>query len=256
MLGYNSQMTLLYIIIASLAVSALSFVGVFLLALGNKQTHKLLKPMIAFASGAMLGNTFFHLLPEGVELLEPEKFAAIMLTTVIFYFVLEKLLHWHHCQDEEDHKHDHAPVGYLSLIGDAIHNFIDGLIIASAFIVSPVAGVATSISLAAHEIPQEFADFSLLIHAGFKRSKALLFNFLSALTAVAGALAGWYFASSSELFEAYLLPVAAGSFLYIALSDLMPELRSKTKLPQFFVNVALVIVGVVLLWAFSLSEGH
>jgi zinc and cadmium transporter len=248
-------MTLINIVIASLSVSLISFVGVFLLALSKKQTQKFLKPLIAFASGAMLGNTFFHLLPEGVELLAPEMFATIMLCTVMVYFVLEKLLHWHHCQDEQEgHDHSNPAVGYLSLIGDVVHNFVDGLVIAAAFIISPAAGIATSISLAAHEIPQEFADFSLLIHAGFKRSKALFFNFLSALTAVAGALIGWYFSTSTEMFEAYLLPVAAGSFLYIALSDLMPELRSKTKLPQFFVNVLLVIAGIALLWAFSLFE--
>ena len=166
---------------------------------------------------------------------------------------MERVLHWNHC-----HNHGDCEVhtfSYMSLIGDGIHNFIDGLIIAASFIVSIPLGFLTSLAVIAHEIPQEISDFSILIYGGFSKKKALFFNFLSALTAVLGVLVGFVLSSSVENFVMYLLPIAAGGFIYIGASDLVPELHKEKDLKKSILSFGFFILGIVIMYLFKIYLG-
>jgi len=210
--------------------------------------------MVALSSGALLGGAFIHLMPEGIEKVnDPGEFFLIILLSIISYLLIEKLLHWRHC-----HKTGKCNVhsfGYMNLLGDAVHNFIDGLIIASSFIVSIPLGVTTTIAIALHEIPQEIGDFGVLLYAGIEKKRALLLNFFVALTVVAGAVCGWFLIPHIEAITGFLLPIAAGGFIYIALSDMLPELR-KDSIKPFMVNFAFVLLGVLIMFATKVLGGE
>ncbi len=237
-----------YILLSSLVVSLISFVGLFLLSKRLK-SHRFLFILVAFAAGAMLGNVFFHILPESLENLEPIKFSFIFLSGFIAFFIIEKLTHWRHCHDHDcSHKHDVKPLGFLNLIGDGVHNFLDGLLIAISYLVSFEIGIATTIAIIAHEIPQEIGDFSILLFSGFTKKKALFFNFISAILAVLGSLIG-FFVLRSDSIIIYALPLVGGSLAYIATTDLIPELHKETRLRRSFVLLLSLIVGLLLLYA-------
>jgi zinc and cadmium transporter len=204
---------------------------------------------VAFAAGTMLADAFLHLLPESLSL--GENLFIYVLLGILLFFSLEKFLYWRHCHDDACNVH---PVTYLNLIGDGIHNFIDGMIIAASFMGSMQLGVTTTLAVAMHEIPQELGDFSVLIHGGLEAKKALLFNFLSALTAVAGALFVYFFISFAS-FGAYLLPFAAGGFIYIASSDLIPELHKVRKSSDSMAQFLVFLFGIALMWAFKIVFG-
>lgn len=163
-----------------------------------------------------------HLLPEAVEEADPNLIFIIFVISFASFFLIEKLLFWRHCHKEECPIHS---FGYMNLVGDGIHNFIDGLVIAGAFMINFHLGIATTLAIAAHEIPQEIGDFGVLIHAGFEYKTALIVNYLVALTVVLGGVVGYFFLSFSSNILPYILPVAAGGFVYIAASDLIPEIR-------------------------------
>ncbi|NYZ78247.1 ZIP family metal transporter, partial [Candidatus Micrarchaeota archaeon] len=201
-------MVLWLILGAAFIVSLISFIGVLLLWLNEKAFNRLLLFFISFAIGAMLGAVFLDLLPEAVETAGAETAFIYALAGIVVFYVVEKFLHWHHHHEgqhaeEGTHKHVH-PVGYLNLIGDSIHNFIDGALIAASFLVSVPLGIISTVAVIAHEVPQELGDFGILLYSGFEKNKALLFNFLTALTAVAGALIT-YFAGFSAQTNALLI---------------------------------------------------
>jgi len=242
---------LLYIIGATFLVSLGSFVGVF--ALRIEKNERIKNFLMALSSGALLGAAFFHLLPEGLEKIEMHIASYIIVGTILAYLIIEKVLHWHHC-----HSGAECPIhsfGYMNLIGDGVHNFIDGLIIASSFLVSPELGITSTFAIALHEIPQEFGDFGVLLHAGFSRKKALFFNFLSALTALAGGVVGWSLFSHSEFLISWLLPIAVGGFIYIAMSDMFPELRKEKNMKIFFLSLLFFIIGVCIFFLGG-EHGH
>lgn len=229
-----------------IALGALA--GVFTLSLKPEFLSRILLGMVGLSSGALLGGAFIHLLPEGLEKMEPDKFFLIVLGTIVFYLLIEKILHWRHC-----HAGPGCPThafGYMNLVGDAVHNFIDGLIIAAAFIVSPALGLSTVLAIALHEIPQEIGDFGVLLYAGFAQKKALLLNFLVALAVVAGGLTGWALAEKAGFLAAYLLPVAGGGFIYIALSDILPEMRKEASLKKFLSGFLFILVGIIIMFVF------
>ena len=161
--------------------------------------------------------------------MEPEKLFLTILITIVVYLLIEKLLHWRHCHSGPACATHHT-LGYMNLVGDSVHNFIDGLVIAAAFAVSPTLGFTTVLAIALHEIPQEIGDFGVLLYSGMEKKKALLLNFLVALTVVAGGIVGWALSAQANNISTYLLPVAGGGFIYIALSDILPEMRKEASL--------------------------
>ena len=220
---------LFQIIIASLAISLLSFIGLSIF-FKKSYTKKVMEATISLAAAVLLGNVFFHLLPEVLVTAQSidfnlETISKYILLSIVLFFFTEKYLHWHHCHDHHDHHQKCIhPMGYNILIGDSLHNFIDGMAIATSFILGTEIGIMTTIAIALHEIPQEIGDFSLLLHSGFTKFKALLWNFISALTALLGGILAYFYAQTTEQ-QILLTSLAIGSFLYISMSDIIPHLH-------------------------------
>ena len=229
-------MVLLWIVLATIIDSLVGLVGVFTLRMNQKNLEKILLALVGFSAGALLGGAFFHLLAESIEPLGIQTTFVWLFVGFILFFFIERFLHWHHCHEGNCDTH---PVTSLILIGDGVHNFIDGLVIAASFLVSIELGAITTAVIIAHEVPQELGNFAVLIHGGFDRVKALVFTFISQITCVAGGLVGFLIAGQSGLTN-FLLPFAAGGFIYIAASDLIPELHKETntkKLVASFVPI-------------------
>ncbi len=238
--------TYIYAIASVLAVSLISFAGVFTLSMREAVLRKNIFLMVSLAVGALLGDAFIHLIPEAFETIaNPTAVSLAIIGGAIAFFITEKFLHWHHhAMGEHDHETVH-PTGKLVLISDGVHNFIDGLIIGASFLVSTELGIATTLAVILHEIPQEIGDFGVLIHSGFSKVRALWFNFLSALTAVLGVVVALVSQNIGSTLSVWLVPIAAGGFIYIAMSDLVPELH-KTKHPGQSV-LQLVAIGIGIL---------
>ena len=232
-------------------MSTLSIVGVLILFFNERIIKRIIFPLVAFSAGALLAGAMLHLIPESIEKIGNSDFVFLV---VIFGFglflLLEQFIHWHHCH-KANCKEKH-PVTYLILLADGMHNFLGGIAIGSAFIVDVRLGIITWLVAAAHEIPQELGDFGILIHGGWKKSKALLFNFLSALTMVIGGLVAYFAASKINII--YLLPFAAGNFIYIAASDLIPEIKHNKKIMLNIVHFVAFCLGVLLIWVVGRIE--
>ncbi len=247
-------------------VSLISLIGIAALAMRRSLLHRILLLLVSFSAGALLGDAFIHLLGEHIEEFGFEPSAALLVILgMIIFFVLEKFVHWHHCHSleyhhaDEAHKGHHArphiaAFGITNLVGDGLHNFIDGLVIAASYLVSVPVGIATTIAVVLHEIPQEIGDFGVLIHAGLDRFKALLLNFATALTAVLGAILGLILAGSFEAFTKLVIPVTAGSFIYIATADLIPELHKEVDAKKSFLQLLGVLAGIGMMLALLLLE--
>jgi len=235
-------MVLFYILTAVAVVSLVSLIGAITLVLRKRFLDKLKLILISLAAGVFIGNSFFHLLPEAL------KSGAVILqyTTfgIIAFFLLERFFYWRHCHNGKCDIHTFT---YMSLFGDGLHNFIDGLIISTSFIASIPLGVITTIAVIFHEIPQEISDFSVLISGGFTRGKALFYNFLSSLTSIAGALFGYFFVPGG--FVNLLIAFTAGGFIYIATSDLIPELHKETDIKKSILQLVIFIIGILLMLA-------
>jgi len=255
--------TIIYIFLSIFLISLISLVGVFTISLKEKTLSKILPLLIALSTGSLLGGFFIHILPELAEQ-SRENFSftsLFILAGIIFFYFSEKLMHWHHhhtekeksnCKNCESHI---KPVGYMILFSDGFHNFLDGIMIASAFFVDIHLGFATTILVILHEIPQEIGDFGVLLHAGFSRKKALLFNFLSALTALFGALLVVFFANAFENLSLYLTAIAGGGFLYIAMVDLIPEMHAhKHTKKTLSAELLFVILGIALMFGILFLE--
>jgi zinc and cadmium transporter len=239
------------------AVSLVSLVGLATLLTGMERLKTSLYLLVALAAGALLGDAFIHLIPEAFATADSLTVSFLLICGILGFFLLERFLRWHHNHGEEEFSADHAkihPVGKLVLVSDGVHNLIDGLSIGAAFMISTEVGVATAIAIALHELPQEIGDFGLLIHAGFSRAKALFYNFLSALIAFAGLALAFVLGGANEALIPLITAFAAGNFIYIALSDLLPELQKtpgrKRSLLQFLV-ILMGIGAMVLLLLFE-----
>ncbi len=235
-------MTFLYAILSVIGVSLLSLLGAVLISIQRKTLDQIITYTLAFSSGVMLGATFFDLLPEGAELLPDGVFLWTLIGFVAF-FILEKLIAWHH-HIEGRNDHHEKPLAYLTLIGDGIHNFVDGAVIAGAYLVSAPLGITTTLAVVAHEIPHELSDFMMLLHGGFSNTKALMYNFASATTAILGAILVLLISEQFSTLEQYLIPLAAGNFLYIVASDLIPELLTKRHGRTSIIQVVTMLVGI------------
>jgi len=242
-----------WILVATFMVSSISFIGASTLAMSEKFLKKILMVLVGFSAGALMGGAFLHLLPEAIET-QPGAVTDIFLVVLasfVMFFVLEKLL-WRHCHEKACPIHIFA---YLNLFGDGVHNFIDGLVMAGSFVVSVPLGLITTLAIAAHEIPQELGDFGVLIYGGLKPRKALTLNFVTALTAVAGGVTGYYISPYLGGAIIFLLPFAAGGFLYIAASDLVPELHKEKSIMRTVLSFVSFLVGIILMWAMKLMFG-
>ena len=236
---------LAYILLATFIVSLISFVGVVALALKDKILNKILLILIGLSAGALMGGAFLHLLPEAVEKSSGLDVYLFVLVGFILFFLVEKVLHWRHCHKGECDVHTFS---YMSLIGDSIHNFIDGLIMAASFVVSIPLGITTTIAIATHEIPQEIGDFAVLLYGGFAKKKAIMLNFVVALTAVLGGIVGYFISSFIENVALFILPFAAGGFIYIAATDLVPEIRKELDMKKYMATLVVFICGILIMW--------
>jgi zinc and cadmium transporter len=246
-----------YPIIATLILSLVSLVGVFTIPFEKfKQTVPLL---VAFAAGTMIGDVFLHLLPhsieENVENNNPVNFIWIIVGITMFY-LLETALHWHHDHEVHD-SHESHNIGIIALAGDTLHNFFDGLGIAAAFAINPTVGIATSLAFFAHEIPHELGTYAVFLSSGWSRKKALIVNFLSSFSGVIGAIIGTVLITQIESIEQPILMITAGSLIYIALADLIPESNKSNKHHHKtfrFATFASFLIGVAIMYALIFLE--
>ncbi len=243
-----------YSLISVLAVSLVSLAGIITLSLSLDRLKKILIFLVSFSAGAMLGDVFFHILPEisqaqGFSGLTPFLFIG----GIILFFILEKYIHWTHCHEPLSEKHPHH-LAAMNLLGDGLHNFIDGLMIAASYIISLPLGIATSAAIVLHEIPQEMGDFGVLLHSGFTKSKAIVFNLISAAMAIIGTVVGLLLAERSEAFATAILPVTAAGFIYIATADLIPELHKETKMSKSLIQLISLLLGVVAMYLLTFME--
>lgn len=239
-----------YAIIASFVVSLISLIGAVALVLSDKLLKKIILFLVAFAAGGLIGGAFLEIIPEGMEYVkDPTQLFLYVILGFLFFFILEKYLHWRHCHNAECTIHMFT---YLNIVGDAVHNFSDGLIIGAIFMVDIRVGIATTLAIVFHEIPHELGNFMVLVYGGFSKLKALLFNFISALFAMAGTIVGFYFASAITGFAAVLLPMAAGGFIYIAACDLIPELHKETDIRKSALTLLSFALGLGLMYVIKI----
>jgi zinc and cadmium transporter len=248
--------TLLYIIVSVLIVSATSLIGILTFLIKNQNIDKIILYLVSFSVGALFGDVFIHLLPEAFKTSTNAAVGLYILAGILFSFIMEKFIHWRHCHTPES-KHHHHRLAYMNLVGDAMHNFIDGLIIAGAYFVSIPVGIATTIAVLFHEIPHELGNFGVLVYGGFSKLKALLFNFLTALTALLGAIIGILLGDAGAA-TTFLVPFAAGNLIYIAGTDLIPELHKTScddfKFSESFGQLLCIILGILIMMGMLLLE--
>jgi len=235
-------MVLGWILISTFFVSIISLIGVITLAIKDKLLHKIIFYLLGFSAGALIGGAFLHILPEAIEMLNSTVVFYYVILGIVLFFLMERYFHWRHCHEGNCSIHAFT---YLNIAGDAVHNFFDGLMIAASFIVSFKMGLATTAAIILHEIPQELGDFGVLVYGGFSRRKALFFNFISALTAVLGALTGYFIADLVHGFTSFVMPLTAGGFIYIATSDLIPELHKESNQKKATLAFVAFLCGII-----------
>jgi zinc and cadmium transporter len=221
-------------------------VGIFTLSLKDSLLEKIIFGLIGFSAGALIGSAFLHILPEVLERVKSGAVFYYVILGILAFFLLERYFHWRHCHEDACALHAFT---YLNLIGDSLHNFIDGMVIAASFVVSIRLGVATTLAIILHEIPQELSDFGVLVYGGFGKVKALCYNFISALTAMLGAVTGYFILGANAHLSNFLLPFTAGGFIYIATCDLIPEIhkeknfrRSTWAFVAFLLGIAFMVL--------------
>lgn len=231
--------TLAWILVSGTVMSAISLAGIALVPTDEERGRRLILPLVALAAGSLLGGAFFHLLPESIEELGNElSVYGWFMGGFLAFFLAEQTLLWQHHHGGPPKR---KPVGYLVLLADGVHNFVGGLAVGSAFLIDHRLGLVTWLVEAAHELPQELGDFAVLVHAGFDRTRAILFNFLSALTFLVGGAVAYAVAGAVDI--AVLLPFAAGNFAYIAAADLIPELTHEETAGEHAIHIGAFIVG-------------
>jgi zinc and cadmium transporter len=235
-------MILTYIIIFSFAGSIGAIAGAsFLMLLGDK-VKKVIPYILSYAIGTLLGAAFLGMLPKAMNMLSPALALKCALIGLLFFFLLEKIVIWRHCHDPQCDVHGAA--GYLILIGDAFHNFMDGVVIATAFMISIPLGIGTSLAVIAHEIPQEVGDFAILLDSGMNKWKALFYNLLSAFSTLPGALIAYFSLTRLKQFIPFILVLSASSFIYIAMADLIPATHKRVSWQAVLVELMLVLAGI------------
>lgn len=236
-------------------ISLVSLIGALMLYLKQDHLQKIIIFLVAFAVGAILGDAFLHIIPESFEEnTGGHLLGLLILGGIVLFFMLEKILRWRHCHHlPDDCEHAH-PVAVMNLIGDGVHNFLDGALIAGSYLVSYQLGMATTIAVLLHEIPQEIGDYATLVHAGYSHLHALVSNFLIACTAFLGAVLVLWLNPDLEILRTYLLPLTAGGFVYIGASDLIPMLHKKNSTQDSLGQFAFILVGIGIMYALILAE--
>jgi zinc and cadmium transporter len=240
-----------YALSAAFIISLGSLIGIFTLAVNKAKLDKVLFLLISLSAGTLMGGAFLHLLPEASENLPSQALFSTVLFAFVFFFLVEKIFHWRHCHNGHCDTHS---FGVMNLIGDSVHNFIDGLIIAATFIADIRLGIISALAVALHEIPQEIGDFGVLLYAGYSKKKALVLNFIVAVTAILGVFTGYLLSGTTENLLAYLIPFAAGGFIYISASDLMPEIRKETNRKKSLLSFGVFTLGIAIMFITSLLE--
>ncbi|MEK6919268.1 MAG: ZIP family metal transporter [Nanoarchaeota archaeon] len=235
------------IIIAVVIVSLISFVGISILVIRKRFLDKIINLLVAFSAGSLLATAFLELIPESYENGASLIFVII---GIMIFFVMEAIIHWHHHHNSDDDEHMHKvhPVVYLNIFGDAIHNMVDGAIIAASYLVSIPVGISTTIAIAAHEIPQELGDFAVLVSGGLSKKRALLLNSLSAIFSIIGALVSYSLLNRIQSAIPIINLIAAGGLIYIATADLFPRLHEEKNYKKIIVQALGIIAGVVVIW--------
>jgi zinc and cadmium transporter len=256
--------TLATILVVTAAGSLLSLLLAAVLAFSARPSW--VPVLVSYAIGALLGASLLEVLPEAVEMSgDIKSVTKALLVGILMFFLLEKLVLWRHCHDDvcEAHgtqtpTHDHGRSGLMITVGDTFHNFVDGIIIAAAFLVDFRLGVVTALAIISHEIPQEIGDFLILLHSGYSRTQALLINLLTGVATLVGALLGYYALSMLEGWTPVLLGLAAASMLYVALSDLIPGLHKRAEIASTLQQLALIGLGIgtVALVGYLIGHGH
>jgi zinc and cadmium transporter len=224
-----------------------------LLAFPDAMRQRLLPCLLSYATGTLLGAAFLGMIPKGLEMASPLAISGTVLAGLVGFFILEKLVIWRHCHDQDCAAHSQQG-GTLILVGDAFHNFVDGVVIAAAFLTSPALGIATALAVIAHEIPQELGDFAILLHSGLSKTRAFIYNLISSLTTLPGVILGWYWLADLRQAIPYVLAISAASFIYIAISDLVPSLHRHTTLKSSVTQVVLLLAGIATIALFRF--GH
>ncbi len=237
-------MIFLYTLFSSIFVSLLSLIGIFFLFFKTNLFEKIIYYLVAFAGGVLFGIVFFHILKETIEHFPPYLFSLFLTIGFLIFFILERIIRWRHCHLPKCEIH---PIGPLNLFGDSLHNFIDGLIIAAGYLTSLKTGLLITLGTIVHEIPQEIGDFAILVYGGYTKRKALFYNFLSATAAILGAIIGFLFLEKFQSLLPFLLSLAGGNFLYIASSDIIPELHREIDLRKSIYSFIIFILGIFLI---------
>jgi zinc and cadmium transporter len=253
---------LLWIILASFLGGVLSVAGAALFAFSARASR--VPMLISYAIGALLGAVFLEILPHALEASgDAQKTAGAVLFGILLFFTLEKLVLWRHCHGGECEAHgvheentDHGRSGMMVMVGDTFHNFVDGILIAAAFMLDVQLGIITSLAIIAHEIPQEIGDFLILLHSGYTRRQAFLFNLLSSFATLVGGLLAYFALQSMQGWVPFLLGIAAASMIYVAVADLIPGLHKRTELAATVQQVALIGLGVGSIWLTGVLIGH
>lgn len=249
------EKTWLLAILSSVIVSIISFAGIFLISFKEKSLRSALVLLICFAIGALLGNTFFHLLPESYHHIHNGTTVAwLILGGFFLFFIVEHFIQTRNKKESE--LPQIKSYGYLSLYADAIHNFTDGVLIAVGWLASPELGVTTTLAVILHEIPQEISDFGILLRAGFSKKKALLFNFYSAAIAILGTVVTLFVGEIMNEWSIYILPIAAGGFIYLAAVNLLPELLRDSTKRNAILYFIFIFLGILLMYWFASEGGH
>ncbi|HBL39602.1 TPA: ZIP zinc transporter [Candidatus Uhrbacteria bacterium] len=253
-------MTLLFIIFASLASGVIALLAALALLKGRLWSVERSHAFLSFAAGTLLAVAFLDLMPEAIERLGEIRGGDVIETALLFillgfllFFAIEKFILWHHCHEERCEVRASASI---VLIGDTLHNFLDGIAIAVAFLVSPAIGLATTVAIFAHEIPQEVADFSILLSSGMKKSRALRYNMFSSLASLVGAVAAYFFATAIDSAIPFLIALTAGGFTYIAAADLIPEIHKEERRTHMVFQFLLFFVGILFIFILTSLFAH
>ncbi len=241
-----------YTLISVTIVSLISLIGVFTLSFDRNKLYKCLIYFVSLSAGTLMGDAFIHLIPDAFKNGDGVWPSLYILAGIFTFFILEKVLHWRHCHKEPCENHPH-PFSYVILAGDGLHNFIDGMVIAASFIVSIPIGIATTAAVIFHEIPHEIGNFASLLYGGFSTKKAILYNFLSALVAILGAIFVLIISVNFDLTR-FLIPFAAGGFIYIAGTDLIPELHKHNETKKGILQAVAFVIGIGLMLGMLMFE--
>jgi zinc and cadmium transporter len=238
---------ILLVLFSTILISLISLIGLVAISFNKDFIKKILLILVSFAAGSMLGASFFDTLPEAFEIFGKSTFFYALFGILIF-FILERYIHWHHCHQTHA---EIQPYTYLNLIGDGVHNFIDGTIIAASFLTNLQVGIISTMAIALHEIPQEIGDFGILVKGGFKPIKALFYNLLSALLCVIGGLITIFFANSFQYITPILLSIASGGFIYLSLVDIVPDLHKETNMKRIIIESFFLFMGILIIFALT-----